>query len=192
MSYKVLSAAGIAAIIVATLAGLIFLTDRPYLQGSVIDPPLPGAEIGLNETNGRPFVLEDQRGKVTLISFGYTNCPDECPLTMANLKLAVEMLGSDADRTTVVLVTTDPERDTPDVLRTFLDRFNTGFMGLTGPAEDLARVWKAYGVTVMDGGETHSNYVYVIDKSGNLVETILADAGAAAIAEDIRTLLSED
>jgi len=91
-----------------------------------------------------------------------------------------------------VLVTTDPARDTPQALKEFLGRFNKAFLGLTGSTDELNTVWKAYGVTVMDGGETHSNYIYVIDKSGNLVETILPDAGAAEIAADVRTLLDEN
>ena len=192
MSTKLLLIFVLSTLVVAALAGLIFLTDKPSLRGSVIDPPLPAAEIKLTDSTGQPFSLSRQRGKVILVFFGYTNCPDECPLTMANLKLAVEALGADASRAVVLMVTTDPERDTPEAMRSFLDRFNTEFRGLTGPLEDLEGVWKDYGVTVMDGGETHSNYVYVIDESGNLVETILADAGPADIAADIQALLDED
>ncbi|MFH1186468.1 MAG: SCO family protein [Chloroflexota bacterium] len=192
MNRTALTAAAVAIIAVAILAGLIYLTDRPSLRGSVIDPPLPAAEISLTDVDGRPFGLSDVRGNVALIYFGFTHCPDECPLTMANLKLAVDMLGSGADRTTVILVTTDPERDTPEAIRDFLGRFNTAFLGLTGTPDQLTIAWKDYGVTVMDGGETHSNYIYVIDTSGNLVETFLPDARPADIAADIRTLLDEN
>jgi protein SCO1/2 len=187
-----LTAAAVAAIAVAILAGLAYLSDTPSLRGSVIDPPLPAAEISLTDVQGRPFRLSGVRGNVALIYFGFTHCPDECPLTMANLKLAVDLLGSGADRTMVILVTTDPHRDTPEALREYLGRFNTAFLGLTGTPAQLATAWKDYGVTVMDGGETHSNYIYVIDTSGNLVETFLPDAGPADIAADIRTLLDEN
>jgi protein SCO1/2 len=89
----------------------------------------------------------------------------------------------------VLLITTDPIRDTPEALRDFVGRFNPRFLGLTGTEAQLSKVWKDYGVTVMDGGETHSNYIYVIDRSGMLVETVLADSGPADIAADLRLLL---
>jgi len=192
MNRKALVAAAVLTVAVAALAGSIYLAKKPSLRGSVIDPPMPAAEITLTDFDGQPFVLSDLRGNVTLIYFGYTNCPDECPLTMANLKLAVDALGGSGNRARMVLVTTDPARDTPQALKEFLGRFNKAFLGLTGSTDELNTVWKAYGVTVMDGGETHSNYIYVIDKSGNLVETILPDAGAAEIAADVRTLLDEN
>jgi protein SCO1/2 len=92
----------------------------------------------------------------------------------------------------VVLVTTDPGRDTPPALKEFLGRFHGSFVGLTGAPDQLAQVWKDYGVTVMDGGETHSNYIYVIDTAGNLVETLLPDVPPADIAADVRLLLDAD
>jgi len=189
---KYLFVAAAATIAVAGLAAMAYFGASPSLRGSKIDPPLPAADLILTDTSGQAFSLSDQRGKVTLIFFGYTNCPDECPLTMASLKLAMDMLGADASRTAVVLVTTDPKRDTSRALDVFLGRFREDFIGLTGSEEQLAQVWRDYGVTVMDGGETHSNYIYVIDPSGNLVETVLADSGPADIAADIRVLLGRN
>ena len=72
------------------------------------------------------------RGKVVLLFFGFTNCVDECPLTMAHIKLALEMLGDGAQDVQVVLVSTDPVRDTPQVLQDFLGKFNPAFLGITG------------------------------------------------------------
>lgn len=177
-------------LLVAALAGILYVTPTPALRGSVIDPPMPAAEISLTDTSGRSFQLSRMQGNVVLLYFGYTNCPDECPLTMATLKLAIDRLNPDeARRTAVVLVTTDPERDTPQALGAFVGRFDPRFLGLTGKSDELKRVWKDYGVTVLDGGETHSNYIYVIDPRGKLVETLLTDVGAEDIAADIQALL---
>jgi protein SCO1/2 len=189
MNNKALWAAAVLTGLIAVAAATSYLTADRSLRGSVIDPPFQAAEISLTDSNGEPFMLSQARGNVAVIFFGFTNCPDECPLAMANLKLAVEMLGEGGDQVRVLLVTTDPARDTPETLRDFVGRFNPRFLGLTGTEEQLSRVWKDYGVTVMDGGETHSNYVYIIDRSGMLVETVLADAGPAEIAADLRLLL---
>jgi len=192
MNKKATLAALLAIAALAATAGFIYLTDEPVLHGSVIHPPLEAAEIKLTDFNGLPFALSDQRGKVALIYFGYTKCPDECPLTMAKLKLAMQQLGADAAQTSVLLVTTDPERDSPEALKDFLGRFDSAFLGLRGDADQLSKVWRDYGVTVMDGGESHSNYIYVIDTAGYLVETLLPEAVPADIAADVRLLLEAE
>jgi protein SCO1/2 len=189
MNNKALWAAAALTGSIAIAAAASYLTVDRSLRGSVIDPPFEAAEIALMDSNGEPFALSQVRGNVAVIFFGFTNCPDECPLAMANLKLAVEMLGERGDQVSVLLITTDPVRDTPEALRDFVGRFNPQFLGLTGTEAHLSKVWKDYGVTVMDGGETHSNYIYVIDRSGMLVETVLADSGPADIAADLRLLL---
>ena len=192
MDKKILLAAAVATLAIAVIAGLLLLSaDRP-LQGSVINPPQPAAPVELTNYDGQHFSLGTARGSVVLVYFGYTNCPDECPLTMAHLKLALEILGPKADRARVVMVTTDPARDAPEALGTFMGRFNSAFLGLTGTSDQLARVWKDYGVTVMSGGATHSNYIYVIDPMGNLVETFLPEAEPADIATDVKTLLNRN
>ncbi len=189
MNKWILLAVSAVIFVVAGIAGIIYFSAAPALHGSVINPPAPAAAINLMNFDGKPFSLNDARGKVTLLYFGYTNCPDECPLMMAHLKLAVDELGSNADQTVVAMVTTDPKRDTPDILRQFLGKFDPSFLGITGSNDDLATAWKAYGVTVLNDGETHSNYLYVIDPSGDLVETFLPDAAPEMIAADVRLLL---
>lgn len=189
MNNKALWAAGSLTALVAIAAAFSYLTSDRALRGSVINPPFEAADFSLTDSNGRPFTLSQTHGKVAVVFFGFTNCPDECPLAMANLKLAIEMLGERGENVQVLLVTTDPERDSPGALREFVEKFDPGFLGLTGTQAELSKVWKDYGVTVMDGGETHSNYIYVIDQQGMLVETILADAGPADIASDLQFLL---
>jgi protein SCO1 len=183
--------AGTITLAIAALAAYLYLNQEPSLRGSVIDPPMVAPEISLTGAAGRPLDIRALEGNVVLLFFGYTNCPDVCPLTMANLKRAKDLMGADAERARVVMVTTDPVRDTPEQLAAFVSRFDPGFVGLTDSPERLEPVWKAYGVTVMDGGETHSSYVYVIDPMGRLVETLAADADPAAIAADVKTLLQD-
>lgn len=191
MKSKVLWA-GIASIAaVAIVAAIMFLTTKPALHGAVIDPPLAAAEIQLQDFNGHPFSLSALRGKVVVLYFGYTNCPDECPLTMAHLKQATDLLAGQSNAVQVIMISTDPRRDTPQALKDFLGRFSPDFLGLSGTDQQLAQVWKDYGVTVEDGGETHSFFVYVIDRAGNFRETFLPDSEPADMAADLHWLATQ-
>jgi protein SCO1 len=183
--------AGICTLLLAVGAGVVFKTKKASLHGAVIDPPMPAADIRLTDFSGQPFASSQLRGKVLVLYFGYTNCPDECPLTMAHLKLAMDRLGAQAANVRVVMITTDPQRDSPGALKEFLGKFRPDFIGLSGSAEELASVWRAYGVTVENGGETHSNFVYVLDTHGNLRETFLPDSLPADEASDMQLLLQE-
>ncbi len=180
--------AGIA-VVLLVFSLLYFLTDKPSLRGSVITPPWTAPEIRLRDQNGQPFTLGSQKGKVVLLYFGYVNCPDECPLTMAHVKLARESLGARAGDVQVIMVSTDPARDTPQALKTFMEHFDPSFLGLTGSLPELQKAWQDYGVTVEDSGETHSTYLYVIDPAGNIRETFLPDTEPQEIAADLKLLL---
>ena len=164
---------------------------KPSFKGEVIDPAAAAPEINLTDHNGGPFRLSEMRGKMVLVFFGFTNCVDECPLTAAHLKLTLEMLGEGARDIQVVLVSTDPVRDTPQALQDFLGKFNPTFLGLTGTMDELTQVWDDYGIMVLDGGETHSSFTYVIDNGGNLRLKIDADAAPEDIASDLKVLLAE-
>ena len=170
---------------------ILFFTQKPSFKGAVISPPWNSPDIMLTDHNGQPFVLSNQRGKVVLLYFGYVNCPDECPLTMAHVKLALQNLGDRAKDVQVIMVSTDPARDTPQALKDFMTHFDPSFLGLTGTPEELQKVWKDYGVAVENGGETHSTYLYVIDPSGNVRETFLPDTEPKDIAADVHLLLNE-
>jgi protein SCO1/2 len=175
----------------AIVSGILFFSIKPSFHGAVINPPIPAAEINLTDFNGSPFTLSSLRGKVVILYFGYTNCPDECPLTMAHLKLAMDILGDKSKFVKVVMVTTDPARDTAESMKNFLGKFNSNFIGLVGTRDELIKVWKDYGVTVEDGGETHSYFVYMIDQAGNFRETFLPDSLPVDMAADARLLLGE-
>jgi protein SCO1/2 len=176
-------------ILLITVAAVVYTTSKPSLRGAVITPPWSAPDINLTDHNGEAFTLGSQRGKVVLLFFGYTNCPDECPLTMAHLKLVVESLGERAKDVQVAMVTTDPVRDTPQALKDFMAHFDPSFLGLTGTPGDLQRAWRGYGVSVEAGGETHSTFLYVIDPAGNVRETFLPDAEPNEIAADVSLLL---
>jgi protein SCO1 len=107
---------------------------------------------------------------------------------MAHLKLAMDKLGSDSNNVRVVMISTDPKRDNSQAMKEFLGKFSPGFIGLVGTPDELAPVWRDYGVTVEDSGETHSFFVYVIDPAGKFRETFLPDSEPADMAADLRQL----
>src|SRR5690242_260780 len=116
-------------VLLVTVGAIVYTTSKPSFKGAVISPPWPAPEINLTDHNGQPFTMNSQRGKVVLLYFGYTNCPDECPLTMAHLKLALDSLGSQAKDVQVAMVSTDPVRDTPQALKDFMGHFDPSFLG---------------------------------------------------------------
>ena len=112
---------------------------RGKLRGWVIDTPVPKPDLTLTDTNGEAFDLRaETEGYLTLVFFGYTYCPDVCPVHMANLGAVLgDLIPEVRDRIKVVFVSTDPERDTPERLRSWLDNFNRSFVGLRGSLEDI-------------------------------------------------------
>jgi protein SCO1/2 len=186
---------GISAIIilVGISAAVLFSSQsRLTFRGEAIAPPVPAADIRMPDQNGNDFALSAQRGKVVLLFFGFLNCPDECPLTMAKLSQAMNSLGDSARDVQVVLVSTDPVRDTPQGMKEYLANFNPTFLGITGSQDQLQQIWNEYGVEVLDGGETHSAYTYVIDQKGNL--RLRFDTGMTPdeMASDLSALLARE
>src|SRR6266540_6687803 len=115
--------AGILVLLIAVTA-IVYMTSTASFKGAIITPLWPAPEIKLTDHNGKPFTMSGQRGKVVLLYFGYTNCPDECPLTMAHIKLALESLDDRAKDVQVVMVSTDPVRDTPQALKNFMEHLD--------------------------------------------------------------------
>jgi protein SCO1/2 len=165
---------------------------NPSFHGSLISPAEPAADFALTSQNGAITRLSDFRGKYVLLFFGFTNCPDECPLTMGYLKQMHDKLGDQADQVQVVLITTDPINDTPEELGNYLSHFDPSFIGLTSSMEVLQSVWSSYGVTVMDNGETHSSFTYLIDPKGNLIATYPLLDNADGITADLQNLLDQN
>jgi protein SCO1/2 len=121
--------------------------DAPF-RGTLLDRAIERIDFTMTDTDGRPFRFRERtRGNLTLLFFGYTNCPDVCPVHMANLGAVIARLPHEVrSRIRVVFVTTDPERDTPDALRAWLDRFDPAFTGLRGRIEDVNRIQSALGL----------------------------------------------
>ena len=179
-------------LVVIVIAAIVYATldsRNPSFHGSLISPPKPAANFTLTNQNQETTRLSDFLGKYILLFFGFTNCPDECPLTMGYLKQMYDKLGNQAEDVQVILITTDPDMDTPQVVGDFLNHFDPSFIGLTGKIDDLQSVWKNYGVSVMDNGETHSSFLYLIDPQGNLIATYPLLDTAEGITSDLQNLL---
>ncbi|MDP1545424.1 MAG: SCO family protein [Anaerolineales bacterium] len=194
---------GVAAFAVVALAILLTaLFSRPAnFRGTLYGEPFPLApEISLTDASGNPFRLNDNRGKITLVFFGYTFCPDVCPTTLAELKLAVDQLNvADASRVQVVFISVDPERDTIEGVQKYVERFNPDFIGLSGTQAELEPIWSGFGVyrEIVDGTSAtnyiinHTARVTLIDQNGNMRLTYGFQTPPADIAHDIELLLSQ-
>src|SRR4051794_22707656 len=135
-------------------------TSNDY-RGALVTPPLPKPSFVLEDTSGRPFnFAAATKNRVTLLFFGYTYCPDQCPMHMSILSAALKRLPArTADQVTLVFITTDPERDSHAVLRRWLDLFDTRFIGLTGTGPAIAAVQRMAGVPVaVKAGPVKGNY----------------------------------
>lgn len=174
--------------------------SKPYqYQGSLIEPASPAPSFKLPSTTGEEFDLEAQRGKVVLLFFGYTHCPDICPTTLNDFKQVKNHLGGQADHVQFVFVTADPQRDTMKAVRDYVSIFDPGFIGVTAPEEKLKPVWDAYGVFVKkrEVGSAagylvdHTARIYVVNPEGKLRLTFPQGMAPEAMADDISHLLDE-
>ncbi|MDD2546327.1 MAG: SCO family protein [Burkholderiaceae bacterium] len=156
-------------------------------------------DLPLTDHNGQLRSLKDFRGKVVVVFFGYTQCPDVCPTSMQELSEVKQMLGKQGDRLQGIFVTVDPERDTPEVLKAYMGNFDPGFLALSGTPAQLAAVAKDFKIYYKKvDGKTPTSYTmdhsagsYVYDPAGRLRVYQRYGSGAQALAEDVRTLLQE-
>jgi len=188
----------------ALLAGLVataaFIVARPYqMRGSEINPAAPAPEITLPSAAGEDFQLSSQQGRLVMLFFGYTSCPDVCPVTLAEMKQIKARLKEQAGDVRFVYVTVDPDRDTPERLQRYLAAFDPTFIGLTAPQQDLEPVWKAYGVyRAIQPGQSAAGYLvdhtartYLVDRRGRLRLTYAFGTPVEDVVEDMRFLLKE-
>ena len=187
----------VAAIIVASVVAACGPAG-PKFQGSDVSGVAFGHDFRLTDHNGKPRALADFYGKVIVMFFGYTQCPDVCPTTMSELAAAMQKLGRDADRVQVLFVTVDPERDTPELLSRYVPAFNPTFLGLYGDAAATAEVAKEFkilyqkqpGATPGSYTMDHSAGTFIFDPQGRLRVYISYGQGADVFAHDIRELLN--
>lgn len=197
--------APLAALVLVTLALAVLallqlrgtlLRPQP-LHGTELQGSRPAADFTLAGSTGQPVRLSDFRGKVVVLYFGYTFCPDVCPTTLATVARALRLLGPQAADVQVLMVTVDPERDTPERLARYLALFDPSFIGLSGPEEEIAATASAYGI-YYEKRPTTSAATYLVDHTATTIVVgrqgsvrLLFPFGATAedMAADLRILL---
>ncbi len=172
--------------------------SAPAFRGSALKEPVPVPDFALTDQNGQTFRLSDQLGSAVLLFFGYTQCPDVCPTTLATWRQVQEALGDDAARVRFVFVTVDPERDTPERLGLHVNAFNPDFIGLTGTQEDLESVYEVFDIIYEKDTSSgsaagylvnHTATTFLLDPEGQWRLREKYGTPAEDIAYDIQQLL---
>ena len=191
----------------ALLGGLVILGGGVFLSLSHRDTPRGAAGTLLASAIGGPFRLVDQNGKTvtdadlkgkwSLVYFGYTHCPDACPTALNDIAIALDELGPQRTAVRPVFVTVDPERDTPEVLKSYVTAFDAPILALSGTPEKIAQAAKGYRVYYAKhpeaGGDysmDHSSVIYVMDPEGRFTASFTQENSPEEIAERLKKLLS--
>lgn len=178
-------------------AGAAEPSNAPALKAGTFSPPRQAPDFSLQGSDGRELRLSHYRGKVVVLGFGFTSCPDVCPTTLATLAQTWRNLGVRAADVQVVYVTVDPERDVAGRMDKYLRGFDSTFVGGTGTAEQLASVRKDYGVQAEKKkfGDSytfaHSSFTYLIDRSGKLRALMPYGHSPDDYVNDLTALLKE-
>jgi len=167
-------------------------------HGSDITGMLPDLEFTLTGPENRSLDAKSLRGKSTLVFFGFTHCPDVCPTTLTQLSVAIRQLGAEKERLRVLLISVDPVRDTPTVMKTYTAAFGPWLLGLTGPESTLASMRKDYGVyAAMESSESSGTYnvmhtaaVFAFDSQGRARLLITDVNNTDALVSDLRNLIN--
>ena len=157
-----------------------------------------GGDFSLTNQDGKPFNLRDVRGRAVLLFFGYTSCPDMCPMTMSRIMSALDRLGPDAAQVVTLFVSVDPKRDTPAVLKEYVGSFSTPLIGLTGTDEEISRVTASYHASyeLMQTGSpnylvNHTTAIFLIDKQGQLRQFFAYNEDPSTLAAALKSVLQE-
>ncbi|HEX2012782.1 MAG TPA: SCO family protein [Roseateles sp.] len=174
-------------------------TAKPAFKGIDLTGAEYARDLKLPDQDGRNRTLGDFKGKVLVVFFGYTQCPDVCPTTMAELAQVKKALGPEGDKVQGIFVTVDPERDTPPLLKAYLQSFDASFVALRGSEEQTkaaAKEFKVYYAKVP--GKTEGSYTldhtaasFIFDTQGRVRVFSRYGSGAQALADDIKLLLAE-
>lgn len=193
----------LAVALVATLMLTACGGSTGAFAGHRLENPWRASDVALTDTSGSPYSLgrSTKDHPLTLVFFGYTHCPDFCPLVMNNIAAAFNRLDEDdRSKTGMVFVTSDPPRDTPSVLRTYLDGYNKSFVGLTGKLPAIMKVADSFHVYISDGTKLpsggydvggHTTYTFAVE-DGKAVAYWEQSTSAPQFAADIHSLLSKD
>ena len=172
-------------------------TDDAALVAGVFSPPRLAPDFSLSGSNGSELKLQSYRGKVVVLAFGFTSCPDVCPITLATLAQARKKLGADGNELQVVYITVDPERDDAERMRIYLAAFDPTFVGGTGTAGRLDAVRKEYGIAATRRAAgtgylyAHSSFTYLIDREGKLRALMPYGHSADDYVHDLRILMAK-
>ncbi len=172
-------------------------SNQQTFVGTDISSVRMDTAFSLKDFNGRIRTLEDFKGKVVVLFFGFTHCPDICPSTLTDLKKTMVLLKDKASAVQVIFITLDPARDTEEVLKKFIPTFNSSFLGLTGTESDIDKVanqLKIFNKKVNDGSKAgytidHSAGLYVIDKKGSIKLHISNGQKPEDLASDLAKLI---
>lgn len=188
-------------LLISTVAALTLVFSKPpSFRGTLYGEPFPtAAEIELTRADGEIFRMSDQRGKLILLFFGYTACPDVCPTTLAEMTLVMNELGSASHNVQVVFVSVDPARDTPELVQTYVARFNPTFIGLSGSQAELEPVWQDYSIfreeVQSDSAAgvivNHTARSFLVDADGRLRLSYAYQTPLEDIVHDIELLLKQ-
>ena len=167
-------------------------------HGMVLQSPSPAMDFTLTSHQGQDVSLSDFRGEVVLLYFGYTICPDVCPTTLAEVHKALDLLGDDADEVNFLMVSVDPERDTPEVMAEYVSHFDSRFIGLVGSPEKTLEISTNYGIhysrqesdSALGYLVDHTATITLIDRRGHARLIFPYGTTAEQLAEDIRYVLS--
>jgi protein SCO1 len=188
--------AGVLVLVAGVLIGVAFRDQGKGVAGNPLGVSI-GGKFSLIDQNGKPFTDADLRGKWNLVFFGYTHCPDVCPTTLNDLSLALEQLGAKEKDVGIVFISVDPDRDTPAVLKSYVDSFGGPIEALTGPADAVAQAAQDYKVYYAkhprdDGGYDmdHSALIYVMDPEGRFTATFTPDDNSDKVAARMKKLVS--
>lgn len=184
-------------LLIATLPLHAAATTAPRLKAGVFEPAQPAPEFALKGSDGAELKLARFKGKLVLLTFGFTNCPEVCPTTLATLAQARKQLGAEAADVQVVYVTVDPERDDIPRIRQYLTAFDPSFIGGTDTPDRLAAMRKRYGVVAQKiptpqasaYGMNHSTSVFIIDRAGKLRGMMPYGHEAKDFVHDLKLLL---
>jgi cytochrome oxidase Cu insertion factor (SCO1/SenC/PrrC family) len=188
---------GLVAVLIAILAicgVLLYQLYERTLTGTATGEALIGGPFELTDQNGTKVTDQTFKGRLMLIYFGFTYCPDACPTALGIMSAAMDKLDGAADRVVPILITVDPERDTAQVLKDYVSNFHPRMMGLTGTKEQIAQVAKAYrvfyqkaaGPTPDDYLMDHTLLIYLMDGDGKYITHFGPDATPDQMADEIR------
>src|SRR5262245_45681370 len=195
MRFHYILIGGLAAVLLLTAAiGVGWYHTKGEITTELV-PPSIGGPFTLTDGDGHPVTDETYRGKWLVVYFGYTYCPDACPTGLSNIGAAMKLLGADADRVQTLLITVDPERDTPEVMKSYVAAFDSRFVGLTGTPEQIAAVarsYRAYYKRIGEGDDyimDHTVVIYIMDPDGHYRTMLRHTTPPAEIAETLKKLL---